>query len=50
MAKPIKDNPIIRGKAARQLRRMLFSNVAPSPERVEQNKRDVETYMASTAD
>ena len=48
MAKPIKDNPVIRGKAARQFREMFLAKTAPSPKRVEQNKKDIEIYMAST--
>jgi len=45
MAKPIKDNPIIRGKAARQFRAMFLTKSTPSPERVEQHKRDVKTFL-----
>lgn len=50
MAKPIKDNPTIRGKAAKQVRKMIISHVAPSAKRVEQNKKDIETYMSSMVD
>ena len=49
MAKPIKVSPTIRGKAARRLREMLASPVAPSAKRIEQNKKDIATYLASTA-
>ena len=47
MAKPIKANPIIRGKAAKRLREMLASPVALSAKRVEQNNKDIETYLTS---
>lgn len=50
MAKPIKDNPIIRGKAAKQLRKMILSRAVPSAGRVEQNKKDIETYMSAIVD
>ncbi len=44
MAKPIKDNPTIQGKAAKQFVKMFLRVSRPSPERVEQNKRDVKTF------
>ncbi len=47
MAKPIIDNPVIKGKAAKQFKAMFLAKSTPSPERVEQNKKDVETYMVS---
>ena len=47
MAKPIKENPIIKGKAAKQFREMFLTKSAPSPERVEQNKRDVKTFLSA---
>ena len=50
MAKPIKDNPIIRGKVARRVRKMVLSHATPSADRVKQNKKDIEIYMASTVD
>ena len=50
MAKPIRDNPTIRGKAAKQFKKMFLTESTPGPERVEQNKRDVETYLSAKAD
>ena len=49
MAKPIRDNPVIRGKAAKQFKEMFLTKTAPSPKRVEQNKKDVETYQSAMA-
>ncbi len=50
MAKPIKDNPVVRGKAARQLRSIILSRTTPSAERIEQNKKDIELYITSKVD
>ena len=47
MAKPIKGNPIIRGRAAKQFKNMFLSKSYPSPERVEQNKKDVEVFLST---
>ena len=47
MAKPIKDNPTIQGKAAKQFVKMFLRASRPSPERVEQNKRDVKTFRSA---
>ena len=44
----IKDNPVITGKAAKQFEKMFLTNSVPSPERVEQNKKDVATYLSAT--
>jgi len=50
MANPIKGNPVIRGRAARQFKKMFLAESTPSPERVEQNKRDVKTFLSAKAD
>lgn len=47
MAKPIKDNPTIQGKAAKQFERMFLKESTPSPERVKQNERDVKTFLSA---
>jgi len=47
MAKPIKGNPIIRGRAAKQFKSMFLSKSDPSPERVEQNKKDIEVFLST---
>ena len=47
MAKPIRDNPTIQGKAAKQFEEMFLSASTPSPERVKQNKRDVKTFLSA---
>jgi len=50
MAKPIKDNPVIRGKAAGQIRKMVLCDAVPSAKRIEQNKKDIKAYMSAIAD
>lgn len=50
MAKPIKENPTIKGKAAKQFKEIFLTKSAPSPERAKQNKRDVETYRSAMRD
>ncbi len=50
MAKPIEENPIIKGKAAKQFKEMFLTKTAPSPERIERNKKDVETYQSAMVD
>lgn len=47
MAKPIEGNPVIKGKAARNFRKMFLSKTTPSPESVERNKRDIETFLSA---
>jgi len=44
MAKPIMQNPTIKGKAAKEFLRLFLSKATPSPERLEQNKKDIELY------
>ena len=49
MAQPIRDNPVIRGRAAKQFRRMFLSKSDPSKETVERNKKDVELFLNTPA-
>jgi len=44
MAKPIIQNPIIRGKAAKEFSRLLLSGAAVTKEKTERNRKDVEIY------
>uniref|UniRef100_A0A6M3LW13 Uncharacterized protein n=1 Tax=viral metagenome TaxID=1070528 RepID=A0A6M3LW13_9ZZZZ len=48
MAKPIVQNPTIKGKAAKQFAKMFLCKSAPSPERIRQNKKDIEVYLSTT--
>ncbi len=50
MAKPIRDNPTLRGKAAKRFEKMFLTESAPDPKRVEQNKKDIETYVSAKVD
>jgi len=50
MAKPLKDNPVIKGKAAKQFKAMFLTKSTPSLERVKQNKMDVETFLLAKID
>ena len=47
MARPIKGNPIIRGKAAGQIRKMVLCDAVPSAKRIEQNKKDIQVYLSA---
>ncbi len=47
MGKPNVIEPVITGKAAKQFEKMFLTNSVPSPERVEQNKKDVATYLSA---
>ena len=49
MAKPIKENPILRGKAAKQFDQMFLSNAKPDPEKVVRHKNDVKVYRQTTS-
>lgn len=46
MAKPIKQNPTIRGKAAKEYSRMFLSGTMLTKEKLERNKKDVELYRS----
>ena len=47
MAKPIKHNPALQGKAAEQFREMFLTNSKPDTKKTEQHKKDIETYRAT---
>ena len=49
MAKPIKENPVLRGKAAKQFSKLFLSDTKPDPEKVERHKKDVEVFRQATA-
>ena len=44
MAKPIKENPVLQGKAARKFDQMFVSNSKPDPEKIERHKKDVDVF------
>jgi hypothetical protein len=44
MAKPIIQNPIIRGKAAKEFAKMFLSKTQITQEKQERNKSDVQLY------
>ena len=50
MANPVRDNPTLRGKAAKQFEKMFLTKSTPDPKRVEQNKKDIETYLSAKVD
>ena len=50
MAKPIRDNPTLYGKAAKQFEKMFLSKCVPDPEKAEQRKKDIETYRTARVD
>jgi len=47
MVKPIKDNPIIKGKAAKKFKIMFLNESAPNQEKIEQNKKDVQAFLSA---
>ena len=46
MAKPILQNPIIRGKAAKEFTKLFPGESKLTPEKMERNKRDIELYLS----
>lgn len=49
MAKPIMQNPTIRGKAAKEFSKLFLRESTPSPEKLERNRKDVELYRSVKA-
>ncbi|MDA0264125.1 MAG: hypothetical protein O3A93_13045 [Chloroflexi bacterium] len=48
MAKPITENPVLRGKAAKKFKEMFLLNTKPDPEKIKRHKEDVEVFRQST--
>ncbi len=46
MAKPIMQNPTIKGKAAKEFSRLFLSETTPSLEKLERNRKDIELYRS----
>ena len=47
MAKPIRQNPTIRGKAAKEFSKLFLSGTALTQAKLERNKKDVELYHSA---
>lgn len=50
MAKPIKDNPVTKGKAAKKIREMVIHDAVPSADRKKQNRKDIQVYLSAKAE
>jgi len=50
MAKPIMQNPTIRGKAAKEFSKLFLSRTTLTQEKLERNKKDVELYRSVIKD
>ena len=48
MAKPIKENPVLRGKAAKQFNKLFLSDAQRDPEKIERHKKDVDVFRRAT--
>ncbi len=50
MAKPIIQNPTLRGKAAKEFSRIFLGTTTLTYEKLERNKKDVELYRSVIKD
>jgi len=47
MAKPILNNPIIRGKQVKEFSKLFLCKTIPSPGRVKQNEKDIKVFLSA---